>query len=58
MSDESAWSCVNAKIQQLVDRVTRLEEMIMGAVVHASDPPPQPDPPAPSPLAAPPPANR
>ena len=30
-----------------VERVARLEEMIMGAAVHASDPQLQPDPPAP-----------
>jgi hypothetical protein len=47
MNDET----MAAKFQQLVERVTRLEEMIMGAVVHASD---HPDPPAPPP----PPANR
>jgi len=44
---ESAWNSMNAKIQQLAARVTRLEEMIMGAIVHALNnpsPPPEPTP--------------
>src|SRR5262245_36454286 len=32
---ESAWNSMNAKIQQLAARVTRLEEMIMGAIEQA-----------------------
>jgi hypothetical protein len=38
---------MNAKIRQLAARVTRLEEMIMGTIVHASNnpsPPPEPTP--------------
>jgi hypothetical protein len=35
---------IAAKFQQLDERITRLEELIMGAIVHASDL----NPPAPS----------
>jgi hypothetical protein len=41
---------LNAKLQQLAERITRLEELVMGAVVDASDPENSP---APSPEAPP-----
>jgi len=41
---------LNAKLQQLAERITWLEELVMGAVVDASDPENSP---APSPEAPP-----